>query len=231
MMQPEGFGVGFNLMANQFQTTGERMTALGQDVASAMGNAFQVQFFDPMEGRFRRLNEIVRDFAANFLQALSQIAASQLAMSLLKGLGGIFGGAKSVSSIGINPLDTLWTPIAAQGAVISSGHELTQFARGGITSGPEIFPMANGGMGLRGEAGPEAIMRLKRGPDGNLGVSSYGGGGGGNTYVYSPTIQALDASGVKQTLDADYRRWRSHHERASRDGGFRQSTALMGRSR
>ena len=30
-----------------------------------------------------------------------------------------------------------------------------------------------------GEAGPEAIMPLKRGPDGNLGVRVYGGDGGG----------------------------------------------------
>ena len=34
-----------------------------------------------------------------------------------------------------------------------------------------------GGMGLMGEAGPEAIMPLRRGPDGRLGVAAAGGGG------------------------------------------------------
>jgi phage-related minor tail protein len=45
-----------------------------------------------------------------------------------------------------------------------------------------------GGMGVMGEAGPEAIMPLTRGPDGSLGVRAQvdsGGmqGGGGNVYV------------------------------------------------
>jgi len=49
------------------------------------------------------------------------------------------------------------------------------FASGGIVSGPTSFPM-RGGMGLMGEAGPEAIMPLARGADGKLGVKARGGG-------------------------------------------------------
>jgi phage-related minor tail protein len=47
-----------------------------------------------------------------------------------------------------------------------------------IVSSPTVFPFARG-VGLMGEAGPEAIMPLKRGPDGTLGVR----GGGGNVQV------------------------------------------------
>jgi len=42
-----------------------------------------------------------------------------------------------------------------------------------------------------GEAGPEAIMPLTRGPGGRLGVESYGGGGGVSVVVN------VDASGSK----------------------------------
>jgi lambda family phage tail tape measure protein len=49
-----------------------------------------------------------------------------------------------------------------------------------------VFPFAKG-IGLMGEAGPEAIMPLKRGADGKLGVA----GGGGGTSV---TVN-VDASG------------------------------------
>ena len=56
-------------------------------------------------------------------------------------------------------------------------NKVVPFARGGILSQPTIFPMANG-MGLAGEAGPEAIMPLRRGPSGRLGVEAAGGGAG-----------------------------------------------------
>ncbi len=52
---------------------------------------------------------------------------------------------------------------------------VTPFARGGVVSGATAFPM-RGGLGLMGEAGPEAIMPLRRGPDGSLGVQASGGG-------------------------------------------------------
>jgi phage-related minor tail protein len=49
------------------------------------------------------------------------------------------------------------------------------FAEGGVVAAPSYFPMA-GGFGLMGEAGAEAILPLKRGADGSLGVASEGGG-------------------------------------------------------
>ena len=65
---------------------------------------------------------------------------------------------------------------SANGNVIDAGNRITAYARGGIVNIPTLFPMANG-MGLIGEAGPEAIMPLKRGSNGKLGVQSSGGVG------------------------------------------------------
>jgi len=62
----------------------------------------------------------------------------------------------------------------ANGNIFSNGN-IVPFATGGIVNSPTIFPMASG-MGLMGEAGPEAIMPLKRNSRGQLGV--MGGGGG-----------------------------------------------------
>lgn len=61
----------------------------------------------------------------------------------------------------------------AQGGSFSQGRVMP-FASGGIVSGAVSFPM-RGGMGLMGEAGPEAIMPLTRGADGKLGVRAAGG--------------------------------------------------------
>lgn len=67
----------------------------------------------------------------------------------------------------------------ANGNAFMNG-QVVPFANGGIVNGPTLFPMANG-MGLMGEAGPEAVMPLKRGKDGKLGVAAEGGKG--DTYV------------------------------------------------
>ena len=45
------------------------------------------------------------------------------------------------------------------------------FAAGGVIGTPTYFPLSTGGLGLAGEAGPEAIVPLARGADGRLGVA------------------------------------------------------------
>lgn len=62
-------------------------------------------------------------------------------------------------------------------------NNLTPFASGGIINTPGYFPLSGGGLGLAGEAGPEAIVPLSRGSDGRLGIASGGNGSGGNITV------------------------------------------------
>lgn len=64
---------------------------------------------------------------------------------------------------------------SANGNALSNGAGLSAYS-GSIVSRPTVFPFASG-MGLMGEAGPEAILPLKRGSNGKLGVASEGGGG------------------------------------------------------
>jgi len=99
-------------------------------------------------------------------------------------LGGLFGGdiisgvGDVVSDIG-SGIGDVFDDIGdwfGDGAAFSGGR-VTPFARGGIFNSPTLFPMASG-MGLMGEAGPEAVMPLTRGSDGKLGVKAQGGAGG-----------------------------------------------------
>lgn len=96
---------------------------------------------------------------------------------LVDGIAALFGGgSKPVSNNAVAGLR------AAKGAAFANDNEVMRFAKGGaftnsIVSQPTLFKYANGGaFGEMGEAGPEAIMPLKRGPDGSLGVEAHGGG-------------------------------------------------------
>lgn len=107
--------------------------------------------------------------AGDALAGLADRLADMLAESAFDGLfgsSGIFGGI----------FDSLAGVFGFANGGVFSGGRVTAFATGGVVTGPTPFPM-RGGLGLMGEAGPEAIMPLTRGPGGKLGVQSIGGGG------------------------------------------------------
>lgn len=82
----------------------------------------------------------------------------------------------------------------ANGAPFSQGRVMP-FASGGVVSSATPFGM-RGGMGVMGEAGPEAIMPLARGPDGKLGVRGAGGQGGPTVVmnITTPDVQGFSRS-------------------------------------
>ncbi|RME13812.1 MAG: phage tail tape measure protein [Alphaproteobacteria bacterium] len=84
-------------------------------------------------------------------------------------------------------------PFAAGGA-FSQGRVMP-FARGGVVTSPTAFAM-RGGTGLMGDAGPEAIMPLRRGPDGRLGVQAAGGGRPVNVTI---NVTTPDAESFKRS--------------------------------
>jgi lambda family phage tail tape measure protein len=149
------------------------------DLAGNLGSSFASAF----EGMADQLTDFVttgkasfRDFAASVLRDISRMIIKYAIFNAVKGIMNIFNPAAAAA-----PLVQ-----AANGRVFAQ-NGIQAFARGGIVNKPTVFPFANG-IGLMGEAGPEAIMPLRRGRDGNLGVMSSGGG---TTNV----VVNVDASG------------------------------------
>jgi len=83
-------------------------------------------------------------------------------------------------------------PFAQGGAFV--GGRVMPFAKGGVVSQASMFPM-RGGVGLMGEAGPEAIMPLARGSDGSLGVRMRGG----NAPQVTINVSTPDVAGFKRS--------------------------------
>jgi phage-related minor tail protein len=76
----------------------------------------------------------------------------------------------------------------AEGGVVN-GKRIVPFAGGGVVGSPTLFPLARG-LGLVGEAGPEAVLPLARGSDGKLGVRT----GAGAPIVVNFNVTATDAA-------------------------------------
>ena len=115
------------------------------------------------------------DFARSLIADISRIIIRQKVMlPLMKGISGAF-------NLGLS---------FAKGGVFNNGL-VKEYAKGGIVTQPTLFKYSSGGFGnfgLMGEAGAEAILPLKRGRSGNLGVESSGGG---STNI----VVNVDASG------------------------------------
>ena len=131
-----------------------------------------------------------QEFAASVLKDVTQMIIRQLILkAIMQAIGAIGGGGGNPEVNAIqqgSPIE-----VAANGATFANG--IAKFASGGIVNRPTLFKFASGGAmqtGVMGEAGPEAIMPLKRGADGKLGVA---GGGGGTSVVVN-----VDASGNSQ---------------------------------
>jgi phage-related minor tail protein len=99
----------------------------------------------------------------------------------------------------------------ARGNVFADGR-IIPFAAGGIVTGPVLFPMRSG-MGLMGEAGPEAILPLARDRSGSLGVRAAGNSAPVITQTFS-----IDARGAEAGCEARLRALIPQIVSAARDG-------------
>ena len=116
----------------------------------------------------KSFGETLKAIGARMFEIITEVT---LLAPLTKGLGQSFSnalGGFDLSKIGSSTATSLPTLGFATGGVVTSP---TRFASGGLAGG-----------GLMGEAGPEAILPLRRGADGRLGVAA-GGSGGGSTVV------------------------------------------------
>lgn len=169
------------------------------------------------------------DFTKSILADMARIATRQASSALLSSLVGAgvsyFGG----SAAGGNGLAAGSAGAASSNLGSSAGGYSGSFfpqAKGGAWSGgvqmfadggaftnsvvsrPTAFGMA-GGMGLMGEAGPEAIMPLTRTASGALGVRAVGGGSQapGGTQINISVNVASDGSTSATTDDPAYQQF------------------------
>lgn len=128
----------------------------------------------------KQFDDVLKSLTLRISDLAVRMAFKPLERGLASGLESLFSGLFGNATPSLT---------AATGAV-------KPFAVGGVIGTPTYFLMIGGGVGLAGEAGPEAIMPLARGPDGRLGVR---GGDGGTAAVVNVTIATPDAESFRRS--------------------------------
>jgi hypothetical protein len=139
----------------------EQQKEIGDLISSSMEDAFM----SIVDGT-KSVKDAFKSMAASVISELYRILVIKKIVGGITGFlpfadGGVFSGGSVVPS--------------AKGNAFYGGNVIP-FAKGGVVSSPMTFPMTGGKTGLMGEAGPEAIMPLKRGKGGKLGVVAENNG-------------------------------------------------------
>ena len=174
-----------NLMLEQQEKLYEEKISKQQEIANLLQSSMETAFMSIVEGT-QSAKDAFKQMAADIIKELYRVlVVQQMVGSFKSGGGGILG--------------SIFGALQADGGVWKGGSQVQAFANGGIVGGPTMFPMSGGKTGLMGEAGPEAIMPLKRGANGKLGVEVQGGAG---TVVVNNnfTVQANGDESVKRIV-------------------------------
>lgn len=164
-------------MRATFSATGQDVQTLERGMSRGLRRAFDGVLLDGV-----KLSDALKTMA----QSMISTAYSAAVKPVSDHMGGLLAQGVGSLMAGILPFE--------KGAGFAQGRVMP-FARGGVVGGPTYFAM-RGGTGLMGEAGPEAIMPLTRGPDGSLGVRAQGGGGGVSVVMH---IQTPDADSFRRS--------------------------------
>jgi hypothetical protein len=163
----------------------QNIQSIADTMSSSMGDAFT-----SMVDGTKSFGDAMKDMARAVIKQLWEVIVVQK----------IVGSFNSSTGTGSGIVGSIMGLFAANGAVMSGGSQIKAYANGGVVGGPTYFPMSGGKTGLMGEAGPEAIMPLKRGKDGKLGVATDGGGSQTVVVNQSFNFQANGDESVKKII-------------------------------
>lgn len=169
------------------------------DSVTQVGRAFSTtgkdgkSLADGLSGNLRTALDDVLINGSKFSDVLRDVSRQMLDNAFKSAITPVTEGLSSTVGSGVQSLVSGILPFA-QGGAFTQGR-VTPFAKGGVVGGPVNFPM-RGGMGLMGEAGPEAIMPLTRSADGSLGVRNAGGG---QPVTMNFNIQTPDVEGFRRS--------------------------------
>jgi tape measure domain-containing protein len=167
----------------------DKYPAIGSaaDAAATLATSGIAAMIDGTKSAEQVFVEFLSSIADALIDTAKQMIAQYIAIGIARMFAGMGGSGNFAPSGPLAAVGNVNTDVSGFFAPSANGNAfgangIIPFAKGGIVNSPTLFPFAKG-VGLMGEAGPEAILPLSRGPGGKLGVMASGGGGDVNVVV------------------------------------------------
>jgi hypothetical protein len=195
----EQFAEGINAITGSAEKAVTQMDSFAENAAKNIQKSMADFLFNPFDNG---LKGMLQGFGTMLQKMIAEAVAADLARRLFGGLsdGGKTGGSGWIGSA-LSWVGGLFGTGSANGnAFDSSGHKLSGFSAGGVASGPTSgYPVMM--------HGTEAILPLKRGPNGKLGVESNTGSARNTTIVVNvngannaPDVRRAAGQGAREAL-------------------------------
>ncbi|MBN8755186.1 MULTISPECIES: phage tail length tape measure family protein [Variovorax] len=202
--------------------------AKASKMSDDIGGAFREGFVNLLEGKENALDKMGESLKKKIVSSVADALYDASLKPAVEAFSGWFSGLFKGSSAGAGTAAGASSGGSWIGSAVSTvlGFFGVKSANGNVFSSPGLhayansvvgqptfFPFANG-IGLMGEAGPEAIMPLRRGSDGRLGVSAPGGASAAPAIQFAPSnVFHIDARSDRGAVMADMQRLLAENNR------------------
>jgi len=169
-----------------------------ENAAKGMQKSFADFLFDPFQNGTKGMLQ-------SFGETIKRMVAEAVAADLTRKLFGSLAEGGKGDGLLSGAMDWLGGLFKNADGGVYNSPGLSAYS-GSIVSQPTVFPFAKG-IGLMGEAGAEAILPLRRGADGKLGVAAQNSGGGHTINVYvtgnsAPDVRRAAGQGAREAMAA-----------------------------
>lgn len=176
-------------LVEQFGPDGAVVRGFADSASAALvaGESFREAFGNVAR---RAVQQLIADLIRAAIQALIVRA---IAAAFTGGSSAALPGINSAALSGGTKLGSAGAGFTLPGFAAGGVFEDAAFRAGGVVDKPTYFGFGRERrIGLAGEAGPEAILPLERGPDGGLGVRAGGAGRPIQVHVHVNAADAAD---------------------------------------
>lgn len=165
----------FDKIARGLDQLEEQFASTAKNISAVFGEGLTDALVDTFRTGGQNIGDILRELGETVVRQVTRMATEILIIRTLLNpfLNSAFGLTGTAGAL----------PVASARGNVFSNRRVVPFQMGGLTAGPQVFPLGGNSIGVAGEAGDELIAPAVRDRFGRVGVTMPEGSRRGNTII------------------------------------------------